>query len=207
MTTQQRANTILRIGARYGYLRSVLKSSSHRLRAMEPRDVSQLHAWENASEDWWMGASVQPISMEAMQQFATGQHDLYRDRQLRWMLDALLSEGEWNTVGAVDLYDFDPRQRRAGVAIHVDQNHRRLGHALGGLLLLERYAQQHLDLVQLYAEVPATHLASQGLFKRAGFVATGTRNMWVRKPDGTWDDVVTMQLVFDHDAEPPRPSP
>ena len=109
------------MGARYGYLRSVLKSSRHRLRAMEPRDVSQLHAWENASEDWWMGASVQPISMEAMQQFATGQHDLYRDRQLRWMLDALLSEGEWNTVGAVDLYDFDPRQRRAGVAIHVDQ--------------------------------------------------------------------------------------
>jgi diamine N-acetyltransferase len=144
--------------------------------------------------------------MEAMQQFATGQHDLYRDRQLRWMLDALLSEGEWNTVGAVDLYDFDPRQRRAGVAIHVDQEHRRRGHALGGLLLLARYAQQHLDLVQLYAEVPATHLASQRLFNRAGFVATATRNMWVRKPDGTWDDVVTMQLVFDNDAEPPRPS-
>ena len=207
MMTQQRASAVLHMGARYGYLRSVLKSSRHRLRAMEPRDVSQLYDWENASEDWWMGAGVQPISMEAMQQFAAGQHDLYRDRQLRWMLDTLLPRGEWDTVGAVDLYDFDPRHRRAGVAIHVDRNHRRLGHALRGLLLLARYAQQHLDLVQIYAEVPATHLASQGLFKRAGFVETGRRKTWVRKPDGTWDDVVTMQREFDNDAETPRPSP
>ena len=195
------------MGARYGYLRSVLKSSRHRLRAMEPRDVSQLHAWENASEDWWMGASVQPISMEAMQQFATGQHDLYRDRQLRWMLDALLSEGEWNTVGAVDLYDFDPRQRRAGVAIHVDQDHRRLGHALGGLLLLRGTHSNTSIWCNSMPKSLQPILPHRGCSTVSGFVATGTRNMWVRKPDGTWDDVVTMQRVFDNDAEPPRPSP
>ena len=52
---------------------------------MELADVQALHSWENASEDWWMGASVLPVSVEAMTQFATGNHDLYRDRQWRWM--------------------------------------------------------------------------------------------------------------------------
>ena len=55
---------------------------------MEPADVDLLYCWENASEDWWMGATLSPISREAMTQFVAGNHDIYRDRQLRWMLDA-----------------------------------------------------------------------------------------------------------------------
>ena len=88
---------------------------------MELADVQALHSWENASEDWWMGASVLPVSVEAMTQFATGNHDLYRDRQWRWMLDTCDSPGSpWRTVGALALYDCEPRQLRAGVAVHTD---------------------------------------------------------------------------------------
>ena len=38
------------------------------------------------------------------------------------MLDTKV-EGIWVTVGAVDLYDFDPRNKRAGVGIVVDENY------------------------------------------------------------------------------------
>ena len=99
---------------------------------MEPADVDLLMTWENASEDWWMGATLSPISRAAMTAFVEGRQDLFEARQIRWMVDAH-HEGAWRTVGAVDLYDFDPRQLRAGVAIHVDAEHRRQGHAQGAI--------------------------------------------------------------------------
>ena len=163
---------------------------------MESDDVVRLHAWENASEDWWMGASISPISREAMHGFVTGNQDLYRDRQLRFMLDAVDPSGStegWMAVGAVDLYDFEPRQLRAGVGLHVDSAHRREGHGLAGLTLLAAYASKHLGLHQIYAEVPSSHAASLSLFERAGYLETGRRQAWIRKPDGSWEDTVTLQ--------------
>ena len=103
---------------------------------MEPEDVMKLHAWENSSNDWWMGASVTPIGLTAMSKFVEATNDLYQDRQLRLMLDVLRHESQMSsdkTVGAIDLYDFEPRQLRAGVAVHVDADHRRQGHALEGV--------------------------------------------------------------------------
>ena len=156
-----------------------------------------LCAWENDSADWWMGATVLPISREAMTSFASGNHDLYRDRQLRWMLDARCDAAQpWQRVGAVDLYDFDPRQLRAGVAVHIDPALRRQGHARAGLALLDAYVQQHLGLHQVYAEVPATHEASLALFVQCGFVETGRRQSWIRLPEGAWSDVVTLQRIY-----------
>ena len=167
---------------------------------MEPEDVMKLHAWENSSNDWWMGASVTPIGLTAMSKFVEATHDLYQDRQLRLMLDVLRHESQMSsdkTVGAIDLYDFEPRQLRAGVAVHVDADHRRTGHAFEGLALLSSYAKQHLGLRQLYAEIPACHQASLGLFEKAGYAVTGRRNQWIRKPDGSWGDVLTLQCLFD----------
>jgi len=175
---------------------------------MEPEDVSRLYTWENTSEDWWMGASISPVSAEAMQRFVTGNHDLYHDRQLRLMLDAkseVASPDSWHTVGAVDLYDFEPRQLRAGVAIHVDASARREGHGLNGLRLLAQYAERHLGLHQLYAEVPASHASSAALFRKAGYVETGSRTSWIRNPKLGWEDVVTLQLLFDSPASSPQP--
>ena len=163
---------------------------------MESKDVDLLCSWENESSDWWMGATLQPISREAMMVFVEGSADLYQARQCRWMLDQKTSEG-WQSVGALDLYDFDPRQGRAGVAVHVERNLRKQGHALAGLALLANYAVQHLGLKQLYAEIPAGHKASRNLFTKAGYVETGARKDWVRTQGGTWDDLITCQLLFE----------
>jgi diamine N-acetyltransferase len=166
---------------------------------METRDVDLLCAWENDSSDWWMGATLQPISREAMMQFVQGTSDLYHARQCRWMLDHKSSMG-WQTTGALDFYNFDPRQRRAGVAVHIARELRQQGHALAGLTLLAQYAQQHLGLNQLYAEIPASHNASRGLFVEAGYEETGLRQRWVRTREGHWDNLVTCQLFLESDS-------
>ena len=86
---------------------------------MELADVTQLCAWENDSEDWWMGASCQPVSVEAMTQFV---HGSTTTCTATVNADGCSTKkrqrvGEWTTVGAVDLYDFDPvRSCRCGCA-------------------------------------------------------------------------------------------
>ena len=184
---------ILRAEARY--LCGVLSRGAYRLRAMEPQDAHLLHQWENRAEEWWLGAQLAPISLEAMQRFAAGQHDVWADRQLRLMLDV----GD-QTVGAFDLYDVDPRSRRAGVGLAVGQAFRKQGHAQVGLALLMQYAFEHLGLRMLFAEVPADNPASLHIFTEAQFTAQGTLEQWVKR-GGTYADVLLMQAFSpEHDG-------
>jgi len=152
-------------------------------------------AWENDSDEWWMGAATAPVSLASVQQFVEGNQDIYAQRQLRWMLDAKV-DGQWVSVGAMDLYDFDPRQRRAGVAVHIDLLHRRKGHALAGVALMKAYASRHLHLHQLYAEIPAGHQGSLALFAQSDFAEVSRRQEWVLQPNGEWSDVLTAQCIF-----------
>ena len=171
----------------------MLKNATHRLRAIEPSDVDKLLLWENDASTWWLGASLFPYSKALITKYAEGDHDIFRDKQLRFMLDTKV-EDIWVTVGAVDLYDFDPRNKRAGVGIVVDENYRRQGHALEGLVLLSNFAFGHLGFHQLFAEVPINHNSSINLFTKAGYSKGESRKDWVMK-EGTWIDVILMQKI------------
>ena len=170
----------------------MLNCQTHRLRAIEPGDVEQLLDWENDASTWWLGASLSPYSKAVMVKYAEGDHDIYRDKQLRFILDASNKEDGWRTVGAVDLYDYDPRNHRAGVGVVVDEGERRKGHALVGLDLLSKYAFDHLGVHQLYAEVPGGHEPSINLFEKAGYGGKEVRKAWVRKGN-VWKDVILLQ--------------
>ena len=174
----------------------MLKNATHRLRAIEPSDVDTLLLWENDASTWWLGASLSPYSKALMTRYAEGDHDIFRDKQLRFILEVDVDE-YWVTVGAVDLYDFDPRNKRAGVGIVVDEKYRRKGHALEGLMLLANYAFGHLGVHQLYAEVPSKHNSSFDLFTKAGYLASESRKDWIMK-EGTWIDVILMQKIAEY---------
>ena len=172
----------------------MLETSTYRLRALEPEDVVWLHKWENTSSIWWLGSTLTPYSQATLLKFAEGEHDIYKDKQLRLMLDYKDTEQAWKTMGAVDLYDFDIRNLRAGVGIAIDEAERNNGHALAGLNLLHEYAFKHLGLHQLYAEVPADHQPSINLFQKAEYIDCELRKEWV-KGTKKWCDVVLFQLL------------
>jgi len=172
----------------------MLETATHRLRALEPSDAALLHKWENISSTWWLGSTLTPYSQASLLKFAEENHDLYIDKQLRIMIDNKNIENVWKTVGAVDLYDFDIRNLRAGVGIVIDESEWEKGHAIAGLRLLRDYSFKHLGLHQLYAEVPASHLPSKNLFSKAGYMECELRKEWVRGIE-QWCDVVLMQLL------------
>lgn len=99
-------------------------------------------------------------------------------------------------VGAVDLFEYDPIHRRAGIGIVIyGAKHRRRGYALETLEILCRYAREQLYLHQLWCTVGADNTPSRELFRRAGFVESGVKRDWLRTPEGFRDEVILQKIL------------
>ncbi|GAB3198816.1 diamine N-acetyltransferase [Pontibacter aydingkolensis] len=169
-----------------------LKSENTYLRALEPTDLEFLYTLENDISVWHVGNTLTPYSKFVLEQYLENAAlDIYTIKQLRLVICNASEEA----VGAVDLYDFDPMHRRAGVGIAIAPGHRKNGHASDALQLLLSYCQNTLMLHQLFCSVTASNLKSIDLFTKAGFKSIGIRKDWLRTPDG-WEDVVEFQKVF-----------
>ena len=162
------------------------------LRALEPSDVDLLFAWENDEEIWTVSHTLAPFSKHILALYIqNADKDIFETRQLRMMIDA--SEGR--TIGAIDLFDFDPLHSRAGIGILIhNQDDRSRGYATAALNLMIRYCFEKLGLHQIYANILMDNNISLKLFTRAGFVISGTRKEWIRE-NGRYKDEYLLQLL------------
>jgi diamine N-acetyltransferase len=166
------------------------------LRALEPHDRDIMYAWENKVENWPVSGTLAPFSRHTMDEFLkNAKDDIYTTRQLRLAID-LNSQIARPTIGYVDLFDFDPPHRRAGVGILVgDTEARGKGHAFETLQLLSAYAKNVLNLHQLYCHIHSDNLPSIRLFKKAGYTQCGELRDWTQVA-GTWRNVGIYQNLL-----------
>ncbi len=162
------------------------------LRALEPEDIDLLYEWENKEEIWTVSHTIAPFSRHILALYIqNSDKDLYETRQLRMMM--VNKTGK--TVGAIDLFDFDPFHSRIGIGILVHQSQdRSKGYATAALNLMTRYCFEKLCLHQIYANILTDNTVSMNLFLKAGFVLTGTKKDWIRE-DGIWKDEHLLQLI------------
>lgn len=192
-----------------------IEGSICRLRAVEPADVELLYVWENDPAVWSVSGTTAPYSRECLERFVEQQRfDIWQTRQMRLMIEPLCRcerrelqsgaaagvEAAGGTVlapvGALDLFEFEPLHRRAGVGILIhDVNQRGRGWASDALAVAERYAREVLGLHQLWCEVGVENTPSLALFRGAGFETVGVRRDWVWTPRG-YRDAVVMQKIF-----------
>lgn len=116
--------------------------------------------------------------------------------------------------GCVDLYNYDPINRRAAVGIMVANEYRRQGYALAMLRALEKlYSGQRADasrtataplatdhwplitLHTLYADIAAPNTASLALFRKAGYTQCGHFKEWLEY-DSHFVDTIRMQKIL-----------
>lgn len=170
----------------------LLQNDRIRLRAMEPDDCRAMYRWENDTTLWSLGETTRPFSRAVLDDFIRNSSlDLYQARQLRLIVEL---RDAASPIGCVDLFAFDPLNRRAGVGILIyDPLHRRQGYGSDALNLLIDYAFRHLELRQLWADIPVSNTASLRLFERAGFTGDALRRQWVRRSDGTYEDARFLQ--------------
>ena len=96
-------------------------------------------------------------------------------------------------VGCIDLYAYDPLNRRCAVGIMVSSGHRRQGYALAMLRALE--TQQAASLHTLYADIAAPNTASINLFRKAGYEECGRFKEWLEL-DSHFIDNIRMQKIL-----------
>ncbi|MDO5488349.1 MAG: GNAT family N-acetyltransferase [Rikenellaceae bacterium] len=170
-----------------------IEGTACRLRALEIEDIEAMYGWENDTEVWRVSGSVAPFSRNVLRRLIDEQQfDIYATRQMRLVIECATS-GE--AVGAVDLFEFDPHHRRAGVGIIVAPPYRRRGYALDALLTLERYAKEVLMLHQLWCSAGADNKASLSLFAKAGYAECGRRREWILSTDGATDEVLMQKIL------------
>ena len=171
-----------------------LCSSNLRLRAPEKEDLDYLFRIENDTRLWMVSACKVPYSRYQLQQYIeTNTHDLYVDKQARLMVEQC---GTGDLLGAVDLFDFSPIDRRAEVGVVIDDDHRGRGYGREALALLCDYAEHVLDLHQLYAYVLEDNVAAQHLFASCGFKQAAKLSDWVFS-DKKYRAVVLYQRIFE----------
>ncbi len=174
------------------------------LRALEPSDLDQLYEWENDTAIWSVSGTLAPFSRFVLEQYLASSHqDIYSNKQLRLMIDLTVNDEDADSdsgvetrgIGCIDLFDFDPKNRKAGVGILIaDRADRGKGYATEALNLLVDYGFDVLDLHQIYSNVRVDNENSVALFKRIGFEITGLKQDWVLD-SGKWYDEYTMQLI------------
>lgn len=174
-----------------------------RLRALEPGDLDAMYGWENDTEAWQVSGSVAPFSRHILSRLIDEQvFDIYATRQLRLVIESCGNEavgvvagGCAEAVGAVDLFEFDPQNRRAGVGIIISPEYRCKGLALDALLTLEAYVREVLHMHQLWCSVGANNQASLALFRRAGYTECGCRKEWILTSSGALDEVLMQKIL------------
>ena len=113
---------------------SLLTSNSCKLRAVDPTDLDFIYALENNPALWEVGNTVTPYSKYTIREYLENAHrDIYEVKQLR----LAITTHDDQIIGVIDLYDFDPFHKRAGVGIVIsNEAHRQQGYASDALQMM-----------------------------------------------------------------------
>ncbi|WP_298498537.1 GNAT family protein [uncultured Algibacter sp.] len=169
-----------------------LKGENIYLRALEPEDLEFIHTIENDESIWEISNTQTPYSKFLIKQYLEHAHkDIFEVKQLR----LVISNYNDLALGMIDLFDFDFKNRRAGVGILVKEPNDRLkGYGREALKLLIDYSFKHLDLHQLYCNISEDNGASVKLFSNQGFKQIGLKKDW-NYVNGSYKNEYLYQLI------------
>lgn len=165
------------------------------LRALEPSDVEILYRWENDHRLWHLSNTSGPFSRYVLGQYLRNAHqDIFTAKQLRLMIDTGTEASNARTVGAVDLFDFDPSNRRAGLGILIVDEEQNKGFGTEAVKLMVEYCFGTLNLHQVYCNILPDNTTSIRLFEKQGFTVCGRKREWILI-NNRWHDELMLQLV------------
>jgi diamine N-acetyltransferase len=170
-----------------------LKGETVYLRALEPNDLDFVYAMENDQNIWEVSNTHTPYSRFLVKQYLeNAQQDIYEAKQLRL---AICQEEDFPAIGLIDLFDFDPKNNRAGIGIVIQAlENRKQNIGSEALELLIRYAFYNLNIHQLYANIATQNEASVALFIKFGFQKIGVKKDWTFV-NGSYKDEALFQLI------------
>ena len=170
-----------------------LQSENIYIRALEPEDLSFIYEIENDQNIWEVSNTQTPYSRFLIRQYLENAHqDIYEAKQLRLVI---CKNKDFKAIGLIDLFEFDPRNNRAGIGIIIkSESERNNGVGSQALELIINYSFKNLNLNQLFANINGENSASIALFTKFGFEKIGTKKQW-NLIDGNYQDEDLFQLL------------
>ncbi|WP_339627482.1 GNAT family N-acetyltransferase [uncultured Maribacter sp.] len=169
-----------------------LKGDRIYLRALEQEDLDFLYELENNTDVWEVSGTIAPYSKSVLQLYLDNAHrDIFDVKQLRLVICDL----KHKAIGLIDIFDFEPNHKRAGIGIIIlDTEQRNKGIGSESITLLCDYAFDVLGLRQIYANILEENSASMHLFRKLGFDVVGVKKDWVRVKN-TFKNEVLLQKI------------
>lgn len=172
-----------------------LENDILKLRAPEPEDLELLYLWENMPEYWETGNTRQPYSRFALKEYISQTNtNLYESTQLRLMMADMQTR---ETVGTVDLFDFDLHHSRIALGLFVAPEFQKKGYAKAALQIIEEYVFDFLKINQLYCHIAKNNQASVQMFGKENFSKTILKN-WIKSSSGFEDIIVFQQFIDEY---------
>lgn len=162
------------------------------LRALEPEDLEFLYQIENNESFWEVSHTQTPFSKYLLKQYLENAHlDIYESKQLRLLIEEKSTKKQ---IGMIDLFDFNPQHKRAGIGILIHPNYQQQGFASEALSLLINYTFSYLHLHQLFANITTDNKNSISLFTKHNFKKVGIKKDWIFS-EGIFKDEILFQLI------------
>ena len=172
----------------------MLKGNAIYLRALDDEDLDLIYGWENNPDVWHLSNTVSPFSKKNIKEYLQqAAMDIYTTKQLRLII--CLFDGNL-PIGCIDLFDFDPKNLRAGVGILIAPSEmRQKGYAFDALNVLKNFCKEHQNLHQLYCNIESDNHSSIALFEKAGFFKSGIKKEWNRVASAFKDELFYQCLL------------
>jgi len=170
-----------------------LQGKKIHLRALESTDLDFLYQIENDETVWEVSNTSTPYSRFILNQYLENSHkDVYEVKQLRLVICKLEDN---KAIGCIDLFDFEPKHRRVGVGVLISSDkEKQKGYASEALELVCNYAFTHLNVHQVYANIPEGNIASIQLFEKRSFIKSGSKIDWIYS-QGSFKNELQYQLL------------
>ncbi|MGG8495095.1 GNAT family N-acetyltransferase [Tenacibaculum sp. TC6] len=169
-----------------------LKGTHINLRALEPEDLTFLYTIENNESFWEVSHTQTPFSKFLLKQYLENAYmDIYEAKQLRLIIEL---NNNQQPIGTIDLFDFNPQHKRAGIGVLINPEYQKNGYASEALDLLINYCFSHLNLHQLYVNITDDNINSLHLFQKKNFTKIGIKKDWIFSK-GQFKNEVLFQLI------------
>lgn len=169
-----------------------LKGKHIYLRALEPEDLDFVFKIENDTSLWELSDTQAPYSRFLIKQYLkNAQQDIFEAKQLRLAICTM----DNNTIGLIDVFDFNIKNKRAGIGIIIqDESNRQKGYGKEALELLVIYCFKTLHLHQVYANISKHNKASLKLFESNGFDKIGLKKDWSFDGEKFTDEYILQRI-------------
>ena len=121
-----------------------LKGKNIYLRALEPEDLNFLYQIENNESFWEVSHTQTPFSKYILKRYLENAHlDIYESKQLRLLIEEKSTRKQ---IGMIDLFDYNPQHKRAGIGILIHPDFEKKGFASEALSIIINYSFSHLQM-------------------------------------------------------------